>query len=121
MSDGIGTVILLIGAAFNIFGCIGLVRFPDVYNRLQAATKCVTLGTCLVLAGVMVLAGSAPMTAKCLLCMMFVLITSPTAAHALARGAYKYGVKLKEPTVVDLYQEVEPQPTSIEDEETETT
>ncbi len=44
--------------------------------------------------------------------------TAPTAAHALARGAYKYGVKLKEPTVVDLYQQISPQQTSIEDEET---
>ena len=60
------------------------------------------------------------MGARSLLWVAFLLVTAPTAAHALARGAYKYGVKLKEPTVVDLYQEVEPQPTSIEDEETET-
>ena len=57
---------------------------------------------------------------KSLLCICFLVITAPTAAHALARGAYKYGVKLREPTVADLYQQVEPQPTSIEDEETET-
>ena len=79
-SDTTGIVILLIGVAFNVFGCIGLVRLPDVYNRLQAATKCVTLGTCLVLAGCMILAGSAAVTAKCLVCMIFILITSPTAA-----------------------------------------
>lgn len=105
MSDIIGPVLLVIGAAFNVFGCIGLVRLPDVYNRLQAATKCVTLGTCLVLAGAMVLAGSAPITTKCLLCMVFVLITSPTAAHALARGAHASGVKLWEKSVVDRFEE----------------
>ncbi|MCK5734581.1 MAG: monovalent cation/H(+) antiporter subunit G, partial [Candidatus Latescibacteria bacterium] len=37
MSDTIGIVILVIGVLFNIFGCIGLIRFPDIYNRLQAA------------------------------------------------------------------------------------
>lgn len=105
MSDTTGIVILLIGIAFNIFGCIGLVRLPDVYNRLQAATKCVTLGTCLVLGGCMILAGSAAVTAKCLLCMIFILITSPTAAHALARGAHASGVKLWEKSVVDKFKD----------------
>ena len=40
MSDVIGYILIVIGILFNLFGCIGLVRFPDVYNRLQAATKC---------------------------------------------------------------------------------
>ena len=77
--------------------------------------------TCLTLAGVAVhgfAGGITAMGAISLLCIGFLLVTAPTAAHALARGAYKYGVKLKEPTVVDLYQEVEPQKVSIEDEET---
>ena len=49
------TIILIsIGVLFNIFGCIGLIRLPDMYNRLQAATKCVTLGCCSILLGVLV-------------------------------------------------------------------
>ncbi len=121
MSEIIASILVGVGVLFNLFGCIGLVRFPDVYTRLQAATKCVTLGTCLTLGGVAVYGfagGFGAMGLKALLCVGFLVITAPTAAHALARGAYKYGVKLKEPTVVDLYQKVEPQPTSIEDEET---
>ncbi|MHC4500315.1 MAG: monovalent cation/H(+) antiporter subunit G, partial [Planctomycetota bacterium] len=47
-----GYILIIIGILFDIFGCIGLVRFPDVYNRLQASTKCVTLGTILLLFGV---------------------------------------------------------------------
>ena len=124
MSEIIAAILVGVGVLFNLFGCIGLVRFPDVYTRLQAATKCVTLGTCLTLGGAAIYGfagGFGPMGLKALLCISFLAITAPTAAHALARGAYKYGVKLREPTVVDLYQQVEPQPTSIEDEETETT
>jgi len=49
MTDIIGYMLIIIGILFDIFGCIGLVRFPDVYNRLQASTKCVTLGTILLL------------------------------------------------------------------------
>ena len=52
MSDIIGYILITVGILFDICGCIGLVRFPDVYNRLQASTKCVTLGTILVLVGV---------------------------------------------------------------------
>ena len=107
MSDAVGMVLLLVGLAFNVLGCIGLVRLPDVYNRLQAATKCVTLGTCLVLGSVMVMThGSQPaLVLKALLCLLFILVTSPTAAHALARGAHASGVKLWEKSVVDKYEE----------------
>ena len=105
MSDIIGVILLGVGVLFNIFGCIGLVRFPDIYNRLQAATKCVTVGTCFVLAGAMLLAASTAITAKCVVCLIFVLISSPTAAHALARGAHASGVKLWEKSVTDKFDE----------------
>ena len=108
MSEIIAAILVGVGVVFNLFGCIGLVRFPDVYTRLQAATKCVTLGTCLTLGGAVVYGfagGFGSMGVKALLCIGFLAITAPTAAHALARGAYKYGVKLREPTVVDLYQQ----------------
>ena len=45
MIDTLGFTLIGIGLAFNIFGCVGLFRLPDVYSRLQAATKCVTMGT----------------------------------------------------------------------------
>jgi len=105
MSDIIGYILVVIGILFNIFGCIGLVRFPDVYNRLQASTKCVTLGTIMLLVGVAVVDGSGPISAKALICAVFILITSPTAAHAIAKGSHASGVKLWEGTIVDKYAE----------------
>jgi len=102
---------LAAGLAFDLFGCVGLVRLPDVYTRLQAATKCVTLGTCLILLGALVgsigTAAAGPTITKAVLCIVFVLITAPTAAHALARGAYKDGIK-PSPSVVDEYAKVVP-------------
>ena len=103
MTDIIGYILITIGILFDIFGCIGLVRFPDVYNRLQASTKCVTLGTILLLVGVAVIAGSGPITGKAIICGVFILITSPTAAHAIAKGAHAAGVELCDKTVVDKY------------------
>ena len=92
-----------VGVLFDIFGCIGLVRFPDVYNRLQASTKCVTLGTILLLFGVAIAGRSGAMAAKAIVCAVFIMITSPTAAHAIAKGAYASGVTLWEHSVVDKY------------------
>ena len=105
MTDIIGYILITIGILFNIFGCIGLVRFPDVYNRLQASTKCVTLGTIMLLVGVALVSGLGPTSAKAIICAVFILITSPTAAHAIAKGAHASGVKLWEKSVVDKYAE----------------
>lgn len=105
MSDIIGYILITIGILFDICGCIGLVRLPDVYNRLQASTKCVTLGTVLLLIGVALASGSGAITGKVILCAIFILVTSPTAAHAIAKGAYASGVKLWKDSVVDKYAE----------------
>ena len=97
-----------IGLAFDLFGCIGLVRLPDVYNRAQAATKCVTLGTCVILIGVAIGAFAQagwPMGIKAILCAIFILLTSPVAAHAICRGAYLSGVRLWEGSVEDAFAE----------------
>jgi len=93
------------GVLFNFLGALGLVRLPDVYTRLQAATKCVTLGTCLILAGAAVGHPSASFIVRAILCAGFILLTFPVGAHALARGAHLGGVKLWDKSVVDKYAE----------------
>jgi len=105
MSDIIGLIFIAGGLAFDLFGCLGLVRLPDVYNRLQAATKCVTLGTCSILFGTFLIVGFTAAGFKALLCLVFLLLTSPVAAHAVARGAHRAGVKLWQESVVDKYKE----------------
>ncbi len=101
----IGYIVIIIGVAFDFFGCLGLVRFPDVYNRLQAATKCVTLGTCSIMLGLFLVCGISASGIKALLLIIFIILTSPTGAHALARAAHKSGVKLWERSVCDKYEE----------------
>jgi multicomponent Na+:H+ antiporter subunit G len=105
MNEPIGIALIFIGVIFDLLGGIGLARLPDVYNRLQAATKTVTLGTCLILIGVAVASGSTPIQIKAILALALVLVASPTAAHALARGAYSSGVRLWEKSVIDRYGE----------------
>jgi len=106
MLETIALMIIGVGLAFDLFGCIGLVRLPDVYNRAQAATKCVTLGTCMILAGVALAAlgwGGWSLAVKAVLCAAFVLLTSPVAAHAICRGAYLSRVPLWEGSVEDAF------------------
>jgi multicomponent Na+:H+ antiporter subunit G len=105
MSETIGNSLIVIGLLFDLMGTIGLVRLPDVYNRLQAATKCVTLGTCMILVGLLVLHGFDALGCKALLGTVFILLTSPVGAHAIARGAHISGVRLWEGSVGDAYLE----------------
>jgi multicomponent Na+:H+ antiporter subunit G len=105
MNELVGYVLLSVGVAFDLFGCIGLVRLPDVYNRLQAATKCATLGTALILISVFFFTGFGAIAIKALLCIWFILITSPTAAHAIARAAHRSGIRLWEGSYIDKYAE----------------
>ena len=101
----IGLALIVIGVLFDISGCVGLVRLPDVYNRIQASTKCVVLGTALVLLGAVIWLGTAAAIIKGLLCILFILITSSTAAHALSRAAHRSGVELWKGSIVDRYEE----------------
>lgn len=101
----IGHVLITIGAVFDFFGALGLLRLPDVYCRLQAATKCVTMGTMMILIGTAVTTASPWIALKALICAVFIAITSPTAADALARGSYLSGVRLSDRSIVDDFKE----------------
>jgi len=101
----IGMAFILIGVTFDFLGVLGLVRLPDVYNRLQAATKCVTFGSAGLLFGVFILQGFNSFGFKVLIGIAFIFLTSPVAAHVIARAAHRSGIQLTKKTVVDQYQE----------------
>ena len=101
----ISTVIITIGVIFNFFGCLGLIRFPDVYNRLQSATKCVTLGTCSILLGVLVRYGFVEVGVKALVAIPLLFFAATVGAHALVRGSYIAGIRLGDKSVKDDYKE----------------
>ena len=105
MNEILGMIFIIVGLIFDFFGCLGLIRLPDVYNRLQASTKSVTLGTCGILFGLFLFKGLTAMGIKAILCIIFIILTAPVSAHALARGAHKSGVKLWEKSVCDKYEE----------------
>jgi multicomponent Na+:H+ antiporter subunit G len=108
MSEIISIIFIATGILFNLFGCIGLVRLPDVYNRLQSATKCVTLGTCSILLGVLIKFGFVSIGIKALVAIPLLFFSATVAAHALAKGAYRFGIKLGEKSIHDDYKDESP-------------
>jgi len=99
----LGEIITGTGVLFLFLGCLGIIRFPDVYNRLQAGTKCTTMGAFFTIVGVGIMEPS--WIFKTLIIAVFILLTNPVAAHALGRASCKIGVPLWEKTVVDKTKE----------------
>lgn len=87
----IGDIFLLIGGAFIALGSLGLIRMPDVYNRLQAGTKTATLGTIAVLLGIGF--HHPDWWAKLLVVAGFVLFTNPVGSSTIARASFKAGIE----------------------------
>jgi multicomponent Na+:H+ antiporter subunit G len=100
-----GEILIGIGTAFLFLGGLGIFRLPDVYNRLQAGTKCTTLGAFSTILGVGFVHPNWMM--KAIVIGVFILLTNPISAHALARASYKSGVRLWNKSVVDRCQEFE--------------
>lgn len=94
---------LVIGIIFLSLGMIGLLRLPDVYNRLHATTKIGTLGAFGVLLSIMIQEGLSPMGIKALTVGLFILLTSPISGHMIGRAAYKMGVDLCDASILDEY------------------
>lgn len=84
---------LVLGGIFCVVGAIGLLRMPDFYTRMHAASVIETLGAGLVLLGLMLQAGLTLVTVKLLMLGLLILFVSPTATHALARAAMVRGVR----------------------------
>ena len=105
----IGEILVLIGTFFYFLSALGLIRMPDVYNRMQTSTKSATLGSLGVIVGVGIWAvglGYSPAwIVQTIAVAVFLLLTNPISAHALIRAAYKSGIPLWEGSVMDKYGE----------------
>jgi len=84
---------LVLGTFFCVAGGIGMLRFPDVYTRGHAAGVIDTGGAGFILIGLMFQAGFTLITVKLILILLLLFFTSPTATHALMKGAIAGGLK----------------------------
>ncbi len=88
----IGDIFFLSGTIFLFLGALGLIRMPDVYNRIQAGTKAVTLGSILTLMGIFFYFPQ--WWGHLCLIILFLLFTNPVSSSALARAFYRNGISV---------------------------
>jgi multicomponent Na+:H+ antiporter subunit G len=89
--DYIGGGLVAVGALLSLIGALGVLRFPDVYTRIHAASITDTGGATLILIGLSLIAGWSMETLKLVVAWFFLLLTTPVAAHALGNAAFSAG------------------------------
>ncbi len=89
----IAYLFIFLGLVFIFFGTLGIIRFPDIYTRLQTSSKCDTAGAVALLVGLMVREGLNSFSLRILIILIFLLLTNPVATHAIARSAAIRGIK----------------------------
>ncbi len=90
--DAASWILIVIGGVFVFIGGVGALRMPDFYTRLHAASLTDTLGTIALLFGIMLQAGLTLSTLKIVSILIFLILTGPTAAYALANAARLAGL-----------------------------
>lgn len=96
-----GEVLIGAGVALLVLAGVGLLRLPDVFSRMHAATKASSLGLACVLVGTALHLSGPGATAKLVAALVFQFLTAPVAAHVIGRAAYMSGVPLWEGTLYD--------------------
>ncbi|MBW3600683.1 MAG: monovalent cation/H(+) antiporter subunit G [Planctomycetes bacterium] len=99
--EWITAALMTIGSIFALMAALGIVRLPDVYMRMHAASKSTTLGVGCILLSVAVHFGELGIASRAVLTIAFLLLTAPVAGHMIARAAYLTGVPQWDGAVVD--------------------
>jgi multicomponent Na+:H+ antiporter subunit G len=94
---------LVAGSLFSLLAAIGVLRLPDLYTRMHAASKAGVVGAGLILLGVALVSFDAAVVLRAVLGILFLLLTTPVSAHLLARAAYEAGIRpLPDTNISDL-------------------
>lgn len=99
--DSLIIMLLAIGGLFSLLGAAGILVMPDLYTRMQAASKAVTLGATSIVLAAALHFQEAGVVARCLLVCVFLFVTIPVASHLIARAAYRSREPLAPETSVD--------------------
>lgn len=91
--NGLSWALILAGGFFTIVGAVGVIRMPDLYTRMHAASVTDTLGAGLLLLGFMLQAGLSLVLLKLVFLFLLIFFISPVATHAVANAALQYGIK----------------------------
>jgi len=93
LRPALGSALLLVGAVLALIGTVGVLRFPDFYTRLHAASVTDTAAATLAIVGMALLAPSLAIVVKLAVVWLFLFLTGPTSSHALANAAHTAGLQ----------------------------
>ena len=99
--DSLIIILLAVGGLFSLLAAVGILVMPDIYTRMQAASKAVTLGATSIILAAALHFQEAGVVARCLLVCVFLVVTIPVASHLIARAAYRAREPLAPETSVD--------------------
>lgn len=97
----LGGCLLVAGAVFTLLAAVGVIRLPDLYTRMHAASKAGAVGGGLILLAVAVVGQDAAVSMRAIIGIVFLLLTTPISAHLLARASYISGYRASNATLID--------------------
>ena len=101
IADYLAAILVLAGAGFSLIAAVGVLRLPDLYTRLHAASKAGAIGAGLIFLGVAVASLDGAVVLRALLGIVFLLLSTPVSAHLLARAAFRSGENPSPVTTVE--------------------
>ncbi len=101
ISEWIAGILLVLGAFFMLIASIGMVKLPDLYMRIHAATKAPSLGIFLMMVGIIVYFLNWWTSIEGVVVILFVFITAPIGSHMISKVAHKMGVEKYKATITD--------------------
>ena len=91
LTNYLGAALIIVGSVFGLLAAIGLLRLPDLYTRMHAASKAGLVGAGLILLAMAIVSGDGAIILRTLLGIVFLALTTPVSAHLLARAALEAG------------------------------
>lgn len=107
LSNYIAGILILVGALFTLTASVGLLRLPDLYTRMHAASKAGTLGSCVMLLALALQSNDGAIALRALAGVLFFLMTVPISSHLLAKASHGAGYRLWSKSKRDDLQEAQ--------------
>ena len=98
---GLDVEAVVVGAGFGLIAAVGVLRLPDLYTRLHAASKAGAIGAGLIFLAVAVASLDGAIVLRALLGIVFLLLSTPVSAHLLARAAFRSGETPTDTTTIE--------------------
>lgn len=100
----VAAALTVLGAVFGLLAAVGVLRLPDLYTRMHAASKAGVVGAGLMLLAMAIESGDGSVIVRALLGILFLLLSTPVGAHLLAKAAYRVGLR---PIVSNSFNDME--------------